>query len=76
MKRTQSSSAVQVKAAAHDVGQLHAFYITTLGRAESGIFSTVSLSEFGDLAGVLEVVGMFILTGSGSLPSTPRKAGN
>ena len=75
MKRTQSSSAVQVKAAAHDVGQLHAFYTTILGRAESGIFSPVSRSEFGDLAGVLEVVGLFVLTGSGSLPATPRKAG-
>lgn len=75
MKRTQSSSAVQVKQASHDMGALHTFYTTILGRTENGVFNAVSRSEFGDLAGVLEVVGLFALSGSGSLPTTPRKAG-
>ncbi len=75
MKRTHSSSAVQMKPASHDIGQLHAFYTVILGRAESSVFSPVSRSEFGDLASVLEVVGLFALSGSGSLPTTPRKSG-
>ncbi|KAI0743785.1 P-loop containing nucleoside triphosphate hydrolase protein [Daedaleopsis nitida] len=76
-KRTQSSSVVQPSPSksSFDIGQLHTFYTAILGRAGSGIFKPVSRSEFGDLAGVLEVVGLLTLTSSGSLPSTPRKSG-
>ncbi|RPD78226.1 P-loop containing nucleoside triphosphate hydrolase protein [Lentinus tigrinus ALCF2SS1-7] len=78
VKRTQSSSLVQPsasKATGFDIGHLHSFYTTILGRAESGVFTSVSRSEFGDLAGVLEVVGLLSLSCSGGLPSTPRKSG-
>ncbi|TBU29542.1 P-loop containing nucleoside triphosphate hydrolase protein [Dichomitus squalens] len=72
VKRTQSSST----ASSLEMGQLHAFYTTILGRADSGVFKPVSRSEFGDLAGVLEVVGLLTLSSnSSSLPSTPRKPG-
>ncbi|KAI0702945.1 P-loop containing nucleoside triphosphate hydrolase protein [Cerioporus squamosus] len=78
VKRTQSSSVVQPsasKATSFDIGHLYAFYTTILGRVESGVFTIVSRSEFGDLAGVLEVVGLLSLSCSGGLPSTPRKSG-
>ncbi|RDX50187.1 P-loop containing nucleoside triphosphate hydrolase protein [Lentinus brumalis] len=77
VKRTQSASAVQpsaLKATTFDVAQLYAFYTTILGRAESGVFTAVSRSEFGDLAGVLEVVGLISLSSSAGLLSTPRKS--
>ncbi|KAH9942300.1 P-loop containing nucleoside triphosphate hydrolase protein [Epithele typhae] len=78
VKRTQSTAAAQPstgKIAAFDMGHLHAFYTAILARAESSVFAPVSRSEFGDLAGVLEVIGLLALSSSSSLPSTPRKAG-
>ena len=76
VKRTQSSAAVQVpKIATFEMGLLHAFYTTILDRTENGVFAPVSRSEFGDLAGVLEVVGLLTLSSSASLPTTPRKSG-
>ena len=41
-----------------EVSQLHTFYSTILTRNETGTFSPVSRSEFTDLAGVLETVGL------------------
>ncbi|KAI0330135.1 P-loop containing nucleoside triphosphate hydrolase protein [Cubamyces sp. BRFM 1775] len=77
VKRSQSAASVQTSAkqAGFELGQLHAFYTAILSRSENGVFSAVSRSEFGDLAGVLEVVGLVSLTSSGGLPSTPRKSG-
>ncbi|KAH9892865.1 P-loop containing nucleoside triphosphate hydrolase protein [Cubamyces lactineus] len=77
VKRTQSAASVQAssKQAGFELGQLYTFYSALLGRSENGVFSPVSRSEFGDLAGVLEVVGFVTLTSSGGLPSTPRKPG-
>lgn len=78
LKRTQSTAVVQpspVKQSGFELGQLHSFYSGILGRVENGLFNAVSRSEFGDLAGVLEVVGLFSLSSCSSLPSTPRKPG-
>lgn len=78
VKRTQSSSSVQPYAAktnGFELGQLHGFYTTILSRTENGVFTPVSRSEFGDLAGVLEVVGLLTLSSAPGLPTTPRKAG-
>lgn len=47
-----------------DTGSLNAFYNLILSRTESGIFETVSRSEFGDLIGVLEGVGLVSLSSS------------
>ncbi|OSD04025.1 P-loop containing nucleoside triphosphate hydrolase protein [Trametes coccinea BRFM310] len=78
VKRSQSSAAVQAstpKQTGFELGQLHSYYAALLSRAENGVFTAVSRSEFGDLAGVLEVVGLLALSSSGSTPSTPRKGG-
>ncbi|KAI0674986.1 P-loop containing nucleoside triphosphate hydrolase protein [Trametes maxima] len=78
LKRSQSTAAAQApspKQTAFELGQLHSYYSSILNRSENGVFTAVSRSEFGDLAGVLEVVGLFVLSSSGSLPSTPRKSG-
>jgi cell division control protein 6 len=45
-----------------EVSQLHMFYSTILTRNETGTFSPVSRSEFTDLAGVLETVGLISLS--------------
>jgi cell division control protein 6 len=52
-----------------DLSQLHTFYGAILTRNESGSFTPVSRSEFTDLAGVLETVGLISL----STPSNGRK---
>lgn len=46
-----------------DPNQLHTYYSTVLERSDSGVFEPVSRSEFGDLVGVLEGVGLVCLTG-------------
>ena len=53
-----------------DTGSLNAFYNLILSRSEHGIFETVSRSEFGDLIGVLEGVGLISL--SSAAAGTPR----
>ncbi|OBZ68325.1 hypothetical protein A0H81_11916 [Grifola frondosa] len=57
-----------------DITQLYAYYSALLTRAEHAVFTPVSRSEFGDLAGVLEVIGLVSLS-SVSLPGTPTKSG-
>jgi cell division control protein 6 len=52
-----------------ELSQLHAFYSTILTRNEPGSFTPVSRSEFTDLAGMLETVGLISL----STPSNGRK---
>lgn len=47
-----------------DTSSLNAFYKLILSRTESGIFETVSRSEFGDLIGVLEGAGLVSLSSS------------
>jgi cell division control protein 6 len=65
IKRSSSSpipmSAIQ---ASIEMTQLHAFYGTILTRGESDTFTPVSRSEFGDLAGVLETIGLVSLSAS------------
>lgn len=80
LKRTQSSSSASTTsskasvAGSMDTTQLHAFYTTILTRAEDSAFSPVSRSEFGDLLGMLETVGLVTLTsGARSQPGTPSK---
>lgn len=58
-----------------DVSQLHNYYKTILGRSDDAVFNLVSRSEFSDLLGLLETVGLLALSGAASLPSTPSKSG-
>ncbi|KAF7376419.1 AAA domain-containing protein [Mycena sanguinolenta] len=52
-----------------DPAQLHAFYIAILSRSCDGVFSPVSRSEFGDLVGMLEGVGLVLCPSSTGLPA-------
>ncbi|KAJ7079064.1 hypothetical protein B0H15DRAFT_519461 [Mycena belliarum] len=55
MKRSASfASALGVV----DPTQLHAFYVAILSRSCDGVFSPVSRSEFGDLIGMLDGIGL------------------
>lgn len=71
VKRSHSSPAPlpATTQAGIDVSQLHAFYGAVLTRHGSDTFTPVSRSEFGDLAGVLETIGLVSL----STPLTARK---
>ncbi|KAH9935386.1 uncharacterized protein B0H18DRAFT_412107 [Fomitopsis serialis] len=77
VKRTQSASAaVPAASGSVDVAQLHAFYSAILARGDSAVFTPVSRSEFTDLLGLLETVGLVMLsTGRGGMPGTPSKTG-
>ncbi|KAL0576301.1 AAA ATPase [Marasmius crinis-equi] len=55
-----------------DMAQLHAFYGVVLTRESDSVYSTVSRTEFGDLLGMLEGVGLLSL-GAAS-PGSPTKA--
>ncbi|KAJ7085858.1 P-loop containing nucleoside triphosphate hydrolase protein [Mycena crocata] len=57
VKRSASFSFASL-AGAVDPTQLHAFYVAILSRSGDGVFSPVSRSEFGDLVGMLEGVGL------------------
>ncbi|PCH43731.1 nucleoside triphosphate hydrolase protein [Wolfiporia cocos MD-104 SS10] len=81
IKRTASMSAAASprKAAppppstSMDTTQLHAFYSAILTRSDAALFAPVSRSEFGDLLGVLETVGLVLLSSAGGMPGTPSK---
>lgn len=79
IKRTASSPNTLLasnKAAGMDISQLHGYYSAILTRDEHSVFSPVSRSEFGDLMGILETVGIVVLSsGYGSVPGTPSKSG-
>lgn len=47
-----------------DTNSLHSYYSLVLSRTESGLFEPVSRSEFGDLLGVLEGVGLVAMSSS------------
>jgi len=58
-----------------DTTQLHAYYSTILTRANHEVFAPVSRSEFTDLLGVLETVGLASLSSSSTAPGSPSKTG-
>ena len=81
LKRTTSSPIPTLGAAVGiETGLLHTYYTIVLSRSDLGIFKPVSRSEFADLLGVLEGVGLVSLSSSlfasesGSSPSKGRKA--
>ncbi|KAJ6587204.1 P-loop containing nucleoside triphosphate hydrolase protein [Mycena vulgaris] len=60
-----------------DPTQLHAFYIAILSRSCDGVFSPVSRSEFGDLIGMLEGVGLVMCPSqTASLSTTSASLGS
>jgi cell division control protein 6 len=65
LKRTVSSPNPALGAAVRiETGLLHTYYSTVLSRSDLGIFKPVSRSEFADLLGVLEGVGLVSLSSS------------
>ncbi|KAL4080073.1 hypothetical protein V8B97DRAFT_689336 [Scleroderma yunnanense] len=58
-----------------DLAQLHTYYSTVLERAEQGVFTPVSRSEFVDLIGVLETSGLVASSTSYSTAASPSKSG-
>jgi len=70
LKRTSSSPkpCTPGTAIGIETGLLHTYYSTVLSRSDLGIFEPVSRSEFADLMGVLEGVGLVSLSSS-LLPS-------
>ena len=65
VKRSNSSpSLLPPVQASIETSQLHAFYGVVLTRGGSGTFAPVSRSEFSDLVGVLETVGLISLSAS------------
>ncbi|KIK79308.1 hypothetical protein PAXRUDRAFT_16395 [Paxillus rubicundulus Ve08.2h10] len=70
-KRTSSSS----KRGALELAQLYTYYATILDRSENGIFTPVSRSEFSDLIGVLETLGLVSPSVSCSVIASHSKSG-
>lgn len=58
-----------------DSAQLHAYYAAALTRSESDVFTPVSRSEFADLLGMLETVGLVSLASPAGNAASPTKGG-
>lgn len=74
-KRSQSCANVFSPSAGIDVGMLYTYYKKVLSRSEDGVFAPASRSEFGDLLGMLETVGLIQLSLVAKCPGTPSKSG-
>ncbi|KAI0081864.1 P-loop containing nucleoside triphosphate hydrolase protein [Panus rudis PR-1116 ss-1] len=72
VKRTQSTPTSSTPAGI-DMNQLHTYYSTLVN---GGLFTAVSRSEFSDLVGMLETVGLVSIVSrlGGKLPGTPTKS--
>jgi cell division control protein 6 len=76
VKRAGSATALpSANAGMVEAGALHAFYAATLARGDSVAFTPVSRSEFADLLGMLETVGLVALSSAGGTPGSPSKSG-
>lgn len=72
VKRAGSSIS---KTAGLDVAQLHAYYSTVLTRADNDIFTPVSRSEFSDLIGMLETLGLVASRSVRMATASPSRTG-
>ncbi len=57
-----------------DTNSIHAYYSLVMSRTESGLFEPVSRSEFGDLLGVLEGVGLISMSSAAAGALKGRRA--
>lgn len=71
----RAGSVISQRTAGLDVAQLHAYYSTVLTRADSDIFTPVSRSEFSDLIGMLETVGLVASRSTRMATAFPSKTG-
>ncbi|GLB45080.1 putative AAA domain containing protein [Lyophyllum shimeji] len=67
VKRSASLPNPSTSGVGIDPTQLHAYYGAVLARSDSGVFDTVSRSEFTDLVGVLEGIGLVSLGGAADI---------
>lgn len=74
-RSTSSPSSPSGTATDIDPTALHGYYVAVLKRSTNDVFSPVSRSEFSDLLGLLETVGLVSLSSSASGPTTPTKTG-
>ena len=74
LKRT--SFAVSQRTSGLDIAQLYAYYSSVLTRGDNDIFNPVSRSEFSDLVGMLETVGLVSLSSTSMTTSSPSKSGH
>jgi cell division control protein 6 len=72
MKRANST--ISQRTAGLDIAQLRT-YSSMLTRGDNVIFTPVSRSEFSDLVGMLETVGLVSSRSAGSAASSPSKTG-
>ncbi|KAG1861603.1 P-loop containing nucleoside triphosphate hydrolase protein [Suillus subalutaceus] len=71
----RAGSVVSQRTAGLDVAQLHAYYSTVLTRADNDIFTPVSRSEFSDLIGMLETIGLVASRSARMSTASPSKTG-
>ncbi|KAG2148318.1 P-loop containing nucleoside triphosphate hydrolase protein [Suillus cothurnatus] len=71
----RAGSVVSQRSAGLDVAQLHAYYSTVLTRADNDIFTPVSRSEFSDLIGMLETIGLVASRSARMATASPSKTG-
>jgi cell division control protein 6 len=70
----RANSTISQRTAGLDIAQLHTYYSSVLTRGDNDIFTPVSRSEFSDLVGMLETVGLVSWSSAGSAAS-PSKTG-
>jgi cell division control protein 6 len=77
VKRTSSAKNVGTpEGTTVDSTQLHTYYSAILSRLDNDVIDPVSRSEFADLMGMLETVGLVTLSSTCmSAPSSPSKSG-
>ncbi|KAG1807640.1 P-loop containing nucleoside triphosphate hydrolase protein [Suillus subaureus] len=71
----RAGSAVSQRTAGLDVAQLHAYYSAVLTRADNDTFTPVSRSEFSDLIGMLETIGLVASRSAHMTTASPSKTG-
>ncbi|KAG1777549.1 P-loop containing nucleoside triphosphate hydrolase protein [Suillus placidus] len=71
----RAGSTLSRRTAGLDVAQLHAYYSTVLTRADNDIFTPVSRSEFSDLIGMLETIGLVASRSARMTTASPSKTG-
>jgi cell division control protein 6 len=71
----RANSTISQRTAGLDIAQLHTYYSSVLTRGDNNIFTPVSRSEFSDLLGMLETVGLVSSSSAGSAASSPSKTG-
>ncbi|KAG2339776.1 P-loop containing nucleoside triphosphate hydrolase protein [Suillus weaverae] len=71
----RAGSTLSQRTAGLDVAQLHAYYSTVLTRADNDIFTPVSRSEFSDLIGMLETIGLVASRSARMATASPSKTG-